>query len=175
MLALLFLLFIMFPILEIYVLVKVGGQYGVMNTLFLLLLIAIVGSGLARSQGRALLSKSQAALARGEVPAGAALHGIFVFLGGLLLVIPGFISDFVGLLCVLPGSRHLLVELARRKLAHQAKLGRIHVFTAGSSMNYQERYQDFRPGQENSQERDVSPKVIDVTPIRHIPTPNDDD
>lgn len=96
------------PILELYLLIKLIGVFGFLLTLALLLSTAAIGMSLLRTQGLSTWMRVQAALARGESPAREMIESGLVALGGLLLLIPGFISDLLALLCLLPASRRRL-------------------------------------------------------------------
>lgn len=111
-------LFIGLPLLEIYVLVEIGQVIGPLWTVALLLLVAALGSLLLRQQGLATLAKVQAALARGELPAGAILEGLVLLVAGVLMVTPGFVTDVMAFLCLLPPLRKGIVAL----LAHTLSL-----------------------------------------------------
>src|SRR3954452_7250049 len=113
------LLFIVLPIAEIYVIIKVGEAIGVLPTIALLIVDGFVGAALARSQGRAAWARFNQALAEGRVPARETLDGAMIIVGGAFLLAPGFITDAIGLLLLLPPSRALLrgtiARLARRR------------------------------------------------------------
>ncbi|MGE0859060.1 MAG: FxsA family protein [Gammaproteobacteria bacterium] len=111
-------LFIGMPMLEIYVLIQVGQVIGPLWTVALLLLVAALGSLLLRQQGLATLAKVQTALARGELPAGAILEGLVLLVAGVLMVTPGFVTDVMAFLCLLPPLRKGIVAL----LAHALSL-----------------------------------------------------
>lgn len=102
-------LFVMIPIVEIYLLIKVGGLIGAWPTVGLVLLTAVAGAALLRHQGFATLARAQATLARGEIPAIEMLEGVVVLVGGALLLTPGFFTDTLGLLCLIPSLRRRLV------------------------------------------------------------------
>jgi len=105
---LLVLLFIVVPIIELFVIIQVGGAIGVLPTIGLLLLDSIVGSVLMRSQGRAVWRNFQAATAAGKVPAREVLDGALVIFGGALLLTPGFVTDLLGVLLLLPPTRAIV-------------------------------------------------------------------
>ena len=115
-----FLLFVVFPFIELAVLIKVGGLIGVLPTLLLLIASALLGSLLLRVAGLATAWRAREKLARGELPEQEMLEGMFIALGGGLLLLPGFISDLIGLVCLLPFSRRLLVNRLLRRLEEQA-------------------------------------------------------
>jgi UPF0716 protein FxsA len=150
-------------------LIDIGNRIGWINTLFALVAAGILGAGLARTQGRYILNRLQEQLARGQAPTHEVLHGLLVFVGGILFLIPGFISDIVALFLVLPGTRHLIAAYLRRRFARSAAGGNFRVFTSATGG-----FGGFRTGgfrattheQGPTEEiRDVTPKVIDVTPI----------
>lgn len=116
--------FILFPLLELAVLIKVGSSIGVLPTLLLIVAGALVGGFLLRIAGPATAWRARARLLSGEPPEQEMLDGLLLALGGLLLLLPGFISDVLGLLCLLPFTRHLL----HRRLSRRAR-----PFAAGES------------------------------------------
>ncbi len=99
------LLFIVVPIAELYVIIKVGEAIGVLNTIALLILDSLIGAALWRSQGRAVWTRFNRALAEGRVPHREVLDGVLVIFGGALLLTPGFLTDLLGLVLLLPPSR----------------------------------------------------------------------
>lgn len=105
MFARLFLLFTSVSLLEIFVLVKVGGFLGAVPTILLVIITALVGSALVRSQGLQLVSQLQQRMAQGEMPGQQLIEGIMLIVTGVLLVTPGFVTDFLGLLILQPSIR----------------------------------------------------------------------
>jgi UPF0716 protein FxsA len=105
---LLFGLFIVVPVVEIWLIVQVGQAIGVIPTIILLLLDGILGSWLVRREGRKAWAALRDATAAGRVPAKEAADGALVLVGGAFLLAPGFLTDAVGLLCILPVTRPLL-------------------------------------------------------------------
>ncbi|MGH2986002.1 MAG: FxsA family protein, partial [Solirubrobacterales bacterium] len=105
---LLLFLFLLLPIAEIYVIVKVGQAIGILPTLAILLLDGFVGAALARSQGRTAWARFNLALAEGRVPARETFDGAMIIVGGALLLAPGFITDVVGFSLLFPPTRALL-------------------------------------------------------------------
>jgi UPF0716 protein FxsA len=172
------LLVIGFPILEIYVMIQVGGRIGLMNTLFALVAAGVLGSGLAKAQGRYIQRGLQENLAQGKMPTNQVIHGLLVFVAGVLFLLPGFVSDVIAILLLLPGSRHLIAAMIRHRLERQFSSGKFSIFTSmgGTGMGGGFAYRggfgkgSRRPSASASEEdldfgRDVTPKVIDVTPI----------
>lgn len=122
--ALLFVLLVL-PVLEIYVLMKLIGAFGFLPTLALLLGAAALGMQLLRSQGWQVGRRIQETLARGEPPTLAVLDGGLLALGGVLLLIPGFLSDLLALVCLIPVTRRRLAAYLSRQLVppHAADSG----------------------------------------------------
>ncbi|MCL7461542.1 FxsA family protein [Pseudomonas sp. NW5] len=110
---------LLFPLLELALLIKVGSSIGVLATLLLILLGVLIGGGLLRIAGPATAWRARARLLSGEAPEQEMLDGLLLALAGLLILLPGFISDVLGLLCLLPVTRHLLRQrLARPRRSH---------------------------------------------------------
>ena len=106
----LFLSFIVVPLIEIYLLVEIGGFIGAPATVFLVVFTAVLGALLLRHQGFYTLQKVQKQMARGEVPAMAMLEGVCLVIGGVLLLTPGFITDSLGFLMLITPTRRYLVN-----------------------------------------------------------------
>ena len=117
---LLFLLFIVLPIAELYVIIQIGGAIGVLPTLALLVVDSLVGAALARSQSRAAWERFNRALAEGRVPGREVFDGAMIILGGALLLTPGFITDIFGLCLLLPPTRALLRKFLTRSVSKRA-------------------------------------------------------
>lgn len=102
---LLLMVFVAVPIAELAVIVEVGKTIGTLPTIAILVLDSIVGSWLLRSQGRSAWRRFTQALSSNRVPAGEILDGALVIFGGAFLITPGFITDVIGLLLLLPPTR----------------------------------------------------------------------
>lgn len=118
MFAKLFLTMVSVSLLEIYVLIKVGGFLGAWPTVALVVLTAFVGSALVRSQGLQVLQQFQQRIAQGESPGQQLIEGFMLLVTGVLLVTPGFVTDFLGLLILQPSIRGMVAQylLANVKL-----------------------------------------------------------
>ncbi len=117
---LLVLIFIVLPVAEIYVIIKVGEAIGVWPTIGLLILDGFLGAALLRHQGRAAWRRFNEALGAGKVPAREVFDGAMVILGGAFLISPGFITDVIGLLLLLPPSRAMFRGIVTRVAAGRA-------------------------------------------------------
>jgi UPF0716 protein FxsA len=116
------LLFIALPLAELYVILQVGEWIGAVWTLILLAADSVVGSLLLRSQGRAVWRRFNEALATGRMPHREVQDGVLVIFGGAFLITPGFITDVVGLLMLLPPTRAVIRRLAMRSLRRRVEL-----------------------------------------------------
>jgi UPF0716 protein FxsA len=133
--------FIVVPILELYVLIQIGQAIGILPTIALLILDSVLGAALMRSQGRAAWMRFNRALAEGRIPAREVIDGVLVIFGGALLLTPGFLSDILGLILLLPPTRavvrRLLVARFGGRLVETAaagaqnRMGRIFTFQTG--------------------------------------------
>ena len=110
-----FLIFVALPRAEIYALIKVGSWLGVFPTIALLLLVSAVGAVLVKREGMRVLRRMQEQVVAGNMPSNEILDGVCLLLAGLLLVVPGFVTDVVGLLLLLPPFRLLLRSGLRRR------------------------------------------------------------
>ena len=124
---LLVILFIVVPILELYVIIQVGQLIGVVPTLVLLLADALLGSWLLKHEGRGAWRRFNQALAERRFPGKEVADGVLIVIGGTLLLTPGFLSDIFGLLLLLPPTRAVA-----RRLLKRLTIGRFAVVGAGS-------------------------------------------
>ena len=109
-------LFIVMPIAEMAVLIQVGTMIGVLPTIGLVLLTAVIGAALLKQQGLATLTRANQRLNSGELPAQEVAEGLVLAVGGALLLTPGFITDTFGFLCLIPGTRHWFVHQAMKRM-----------------------------------------------------------
>ena len=107
---------ILIPIIEIYVLIKIGGQIGALTTIFLIFSTAIVGVYYAKYEGLNTLKAGFVQLSKNEAPAYEMISGAAIALAALLLIIPGFVTDVLGFLLIFPLSRSLILNLFLKKI-----------------------------------------------------------
>ena len=134
-------LFVVVPIVELYVIIQIGQAIGVLPTIALLILDSVVGAALMRAQGRSAWRRFNHALAEGRMPAREVMDGALVIFGGALLLTPGFLSDILGLILLLPPTRAIVRTMLVRRFAGrvvagaasgaQARMGRMFTFEAG--------------------------------------------
>ncbi|WP_122521270.1 FxsA family protein [Pseudomonas viridiflava] len=114
------LMFLLFPVLELFILVRVGMSIGFLWTFLLVLATSMLGLFVMRVAGFATALRARESLSRGELPAQQMLEGLMVAVGGGLLLLPGFISDILGVICLLPVTRRLLISKVRQRAEAQA-------------------------------------------------------
>ena len=156
MLPLLFLLFLIVPLAELYVIIQVGQAIGALPTIGLLLLDSLLGAWLLRTQGRIVWRRFRTTLAAGQAPAREVLDGVLVILGGALLLTPGFLTDIVGILLLLPPSR----AAVRRLLMRNARSRLMMAFAPGPVAAYRTASRFRRP----SPDYDVDATAHDADP-----------
>ena len=124
MLLILFLVFVVTPIVELAVIVQVAGSTGVLNTIGLLVLVSVVGAWLVRREGLGILRRAQEEAAQGRIPGREIVDGLLVLGAGALMLTPGFVTDAVGLALLFPPTRALVRALATRRLTRSMASGR---------------------------------------------------
>ncbi|NCC25769.1 MAG: FxsA family protein [Deltaproteobacteria bacterium] len=117
------LIFVLFPLFELYVLVQVGSVIGAGTTILLVLLTAVAGAWLAREQGLRAMVRIQSSLQQGIVPADDLLDGAMILVAGVVLLTPGFISDVLGLMVLVPPIRNLIRTRLRSWATAKAATG----------------------------------------------------
>ena len=110
----LFLLFIVVPIVEITVLIQVGQWIGALLTIALVVLTAFIGINMIRAQGLATLNRANWRIQSGQLPAQEMVEGIFLAIGGALLLTPGFITDAFGFMCLFPLTRGMMATALKK-------------------------------------------------------------
>ena len=114
------LLIILFvPLIEIYLFIQIGGQIGAFNTILIILLTAVIGIYFVRLQGLTTLKSGVTQLYRNQIPIYEMMSGAALAVAALLLIIPGFVTDVLGLLLIFPISRKLIFNSLSKKIKHQ--------------------------------------------------------
>ena len=135
MFRILLLLFLLVPLLEIYLLIKVGGIIGAIPTISLVVFTAVLGALLLRFQGFSILQRVRLTLARGEIPAIEMLEGVVLLVSGAMLLTPGFFTDTLGFLCLIPSLRRRLISWFIQR----------HITISGTAHNSRDNQQHHRP------------------------------
>jgi len=120
----LFVLFTIIPIAELYLLIKIGGMIGALNTVLIILFTAVIGAYLAKTQGFIVIRRIDQALNEGRIPGRELLDGLFVLLGGFTLLTPGFLTDLIGLTMLFPLTRILYIKFAMRTIQNKIETGK---------------------------------------------------
>ncbi|GAA5317424.1 MAG: membrane protein FxsA [Candidatus Pelagadaptatus aseana] len=110
------LLFVLMPILEMWILIEVGSKIGAPYTIGLVLLTAMIGLALLRRQSFSAITRANQKMQTGEMPLPEMIEGIFLAVGGALLLTPGFITDAIGFCCLLPGVRNVVLGRMLKKM-----------------------------------------------------------
>jgi len=125
MLLKLFLLFTLVPVIELYLLIKIGVVIGPVPTIGLVIITGIAGAGLAKHQGIAVLRQLQNEMAEGRPPGNSIVDGVLILVAGILLLTPGLLTDGCGILLLIPFTRRLIREYIKTKLKRKLDAGQI--------------------------------------------------
>jgi UPF0716 protein FxsA len=115
-------LFIIIPIAELYVIVKVAQNTGVFNSILLLVLVSFIGAWLVRAQGLGIIRKIKSQLIRGQIPNKELVDGGLVLFAGALMLTPGFLTDAFGLLLLFPLSRPIFRSLVLSRFRYKSSI-----------------------------------------------------
>ena len=118
---------ILVPIIEIYLLIKIGSQIGALTTILLILTTAVVGIYYAKYEGLNTLKSGFVQLSRNQTPAYEVISGAAIAFGALLLIIPGFSTDIIGFLFIFPLSRKLIFEKINKKFKHKKNIKKEYI------------------------------------------------
>lgn len=152
----LFVLFLLIPLIEIYFLIQVGQVIGAGWTIFLVVATAVIGAFLLRLQGFHTLHRAQASMSRGEIPATEMMEGLCLLVSGALLLTPGFFTDTVGFLLLMPPVRQMLIR-------QMLKNGQVIFRRGGSAQFYQRSRYSSRYNDDI-----IEGEVVDEDDQRHI-------
>ncbi len=123
----LFLAFTLIPALEIFLFIRIGGAIGVFNTFLVVILTGIVGAGLARWQGAETMFRIRQSLNQGVTPAEDMVDAGLIFVAGMVLLTPGFLTDAIGILLLWPLSRRRFKIFLRRKFDQWMASGQVNI------------------------------------------------
>jgi UPF0716 protein FxsA len=148
--------FIVFPLLEIALLVKLGAILGFWPTIGLVIATAIAGTTILHRQGFAVLRRSQEAIAEGKPPIEPVADGVFLLISGLLLITPGLITDSIGILLLVPPVRKAIARWSLRKILSKGNVAG-GVFTQSGEAQWRNPGPASRPSARQSGSRRPSP------------------
>ena len=123
----LFLAFTLVPAIEIFLFIRLGGAIGIFNTFLVVILTGVIGAGLARWQGAETMFRIRQSLARGETPAEEMIDAALIFVAGMVLLTPGFLTDTMGILLLWPVTRRYFKIFLRRKFDQWMASGQVTV------------------------------------------------
>lgn len=125
----LFLLFTVVPLVELFLLLRIGERLGGFATVALVVVTGMLGAAMARFEGLRVLRSWQTALRQGRLPEDGVVAGVLVLVGGVLLVTPGVLTDAVGLLLLLPPTRRFIAIRLTRRLEQAIANGTVQVIS----------------------------------------------
>lgn len=131
MLGRIILLFTIVPLVELFILIKIGGQIGALNTVLLVVMTAVLGALLARLEGLRTLQQIQSSLSQGHIPAEELIDGVLIFAGGILLITPGVLTDLFALVLLFPYTRMHFKRWLRRRFDRMVASGNVRLHYPG--------------------------------------------
>ena len=158
----LFIVFIVVPLVEMLVLIEVGSKIGTLTTILLVILTATIGMGLLRQQGLSTLFRARSRWQHGELPGQEIIEGLLLAVGGALLITPGFITDAVGFFILIPYTRIWLIKKLMQSSSFRAHFSPMDSGKEYSSQNGNVLEGEFRRKNETDTHRfDPSDKSAD--------------
>ncbi len=122
----LLILFVIVPVTELYILIEVGKKIGSLTTIGIIILTGIIGAYLVKSQGFMILRKIQNDLNEGIMPGDSLIQGAIILAGGILLLTPGFVTDIIGFIFLIPASRRVVKKYLLKWLKGKIKEGNFY-------------------------------------------------
>jgi len=122
----LLIIFVIVPVTELYILIEVGKKIGSLTTIGIIILTGIIGACLVKSQGFMILRKIQNDLNEGIMPGDSLIQGTIILAGGILLLTPGFVTDIVGFIFLIPVSRNIVKKYLLKWLKGKIKEGNFY-------------------------------------------------
>lgn len=123
----LFLLFSVIPVIELAILIKIGSFIGVTSTVIIVILTAIIGAYMVRLEGLGVLYRIQNNMQQGVFPGDELISGAMILMAGALLLTPGFFTDIIGFLMVIPVSRNFIKEIVKKHIDKKISSDDIHI------------------------------------------------
>ena len=154
----LFLLFTVVPLVELYLLIVIGRVLGPVATIALVLVTGALGAWFARLEGARVIRRWQEAMAQQQLPKDGVIDGLLIFVGGLMLITPGILTDIAGLSMVMPPTRRVIARFVRTWFERQIAVGRVQFYAPGYAS----------PQGPRGDVIDVEGEVIEVVEVREI-------
>ncbi len=122
----LLILFVIIPVTELYILIEVGKRIGSLTTISIIIFTGILGAYLVKNQGFMILKKIQNDLNDGIMPGDSLIQGVIILAGGILLLTPGFVTDTVGFIFLIPASRNVIKKYLLKWLKGKIEKGNVY-------------------------------------------------
>ncbi len=122
----LLILFVIVPVTELYILIEVGKKIGSLTTIGIIILTGIIGAYLVKGQGFMILKKIQNDLNEGVIPGDSLIQGAIILTGGIFLLTPGFVTDIIGFIFLIPASRRIVKKYLLKWLKGKIKEGNFY-------------------------------------------------
>ena len=122
----LLILFVIVPVTELYILIEVGKKIGSLTTIGIIILTGIIGAYLVKGQGFMILKKIQSDLNEGIIPGDSLIQGAIILAGGIFLLTPGFVTDIIGFIFLIPASRRIVKKYLLKWLKGKIKEGNFY-------------------------------------------------
>lgn len=122
----LLILFVIVPVTELYILIEVGKKIGGLTTIGIIILTGIIGAYLVKGQGFMILKKIQSDLNEGIIPGDSLIQGAIILAGGIFLLTPGFVTDIIGFIFLIPVSRRVVKKYLLKWLKRKTKEGNFY-------------------------------------------------
>jgi UPF0716 protein FxsA len=122
----LLILFVIVPVTELYILIEVGKKIGGLTTIGIIILTGIIGAYLVKGQGFMILKKIQSDLNEGIIPGDSLIQGAIILAGGIFLLTPGFVTDIIGFIFLIPVSRRVVKKYLLKWLKRKIKEGNFY-------------------------------------------------
>ncbi|UCH80877.1 MAG: FxsA family protein [Nitrospiraceae bacterium] len=123
----LFLLFTLIPVIELSLLIEIGSYIGILNTVVIVILTAIAGAYMVRMEGMGVMYRIQKNMQEGKFPGEELISGAMILVAGALLLTPGFFTDIIGFLMVVPVTRGYISNMIKKYLEKKMSNGDIHI------------------------------------------------
>lgn len=120
-------IFIITPMIELFLLIEIGKAIGTLEVILLTIASGIVGAVLAKSQGLSVLRKMQNEMAESRIPTANLIDGVMILIGGILLLTPGVLTDAIGFLFLIPWTRVLMKKLLMKWIIYKIQKGQVHI------------------------------------------------
>jgi len=121
----LILAFTVIPVIELWILIRLGSEIGILNTILIVFLTGVVGAFLAKKEGLGIVNRIRIDMSQGKMPADELINGLCVLVGGAMLLTPGIFTDLIGLSLVIPGTRNFIKTKMREKMKKGIESGTI--------------------------------------------------